>query len=61
MQTAHTEHQQQQPRSIGLIHLSSGNGNPARFVDEIKGIVDCDVDVWVAGESIEKKFKLEPF
>ena len=48
-------------RSLGLIHLSSGNGNPARFVDEIKGIVDCDVDVWVAGESIEKEFKLEPF
>lgn len=48
-------------RSIGLIHLSSGNGNPTRFVDEIKGIVDCDVDVWAAGESIEKEFKLEPF
>lgn len=48
-------------RSIGLIHLSSGNGNPTRFVDEIKGIVDCDVDVWVAEESIEKEFKLEPF
>ena len=48
-------------RSIGLIHLSSGNGNPARFADEIKGIVDCDVDVWIADKGIEKEFKLEPF
>lgn len=48
-------------RSIGLIHLSSGNGNPARFVDEIKGIVDCDVDVWVAEKGAEKEFRLMPF
>lgn len=48
-------------RSIGLIHLSAGNGNPVRFTEEIQEIVDCDVDVWVAEKGEEKEFKLEPF
>ena len=48
-------------RSLGLIHLSSGNGNPERFSDEIRMIVDCDVDVWVAEKGIQKEFNLEPF
>ena len=48
-------------RSIGLIHLSAGNGNPQRFRDEISELVDCDVDVWVAGKGTEKEFRLMPF
>lgn len=48
-------------RSIGLVHLSSSNGNPDRFTDEIRQIVDCDVDVWVAEKGVQKEFKPEPF
>lgn len=48
-------------RSIGLIHLSAGNGNAGRFTDEIRKIVDCDVDVWVAEKGIEKEFQMMPF
>ena len=48
-------------RSIGLIHLSVGNGNPVMFVDEIQQIVDCDVDVWAAEKGMEKEFRLMPF
>lgn len=48
-------------RSIGLIHLSSSNGHSARFMGEIKEIVDCDVDVWVAEKGTEKEFRLMPF
>lgn len=48
-------------RSIGLIHLSAGNGNPVRFTEEIQEIVDCDVDVWVAEKGAEKEFRLMPF
>ena len=48
-------------RSIGLLHLSSGNGNPRRFREEIRQLVDCDVDVWVAKKTIEKELRLEPF
>ena len=48
-------------RSIGLIHLSSWNGNAERFADEIQEIVDCDVDVWVAEKGLEKEFCLMPF
>lgn len=48
-------------RSIGLIHLSAGNGNPVRFTEEIQEIVDCDVDVWVAEKGVEKEFRLMPF
>lgn len=48
-------------RSIGLIHLSAENGNPVRFADEIRQLVDCDVDVWVAEKGVQKEFKLEPF
>ena len=48
-------------RSIGLVHLSAGNGNPVRFMEEIQEIVDCDVDVWVAEKGAEKEFRLMPF
>ena len=48
-------------RSIGLIHLSTGNGNPQRFRREISELVDCDVDVWVAEKGAEKEFRLMPF
>lgn len=48
-------------RSIGLLHLSSGNGNPRRFRGEIRQLVDCDVDVWVAEKEVEKELRLEPF
>ena len=39
-------------RSVGLLHLSSQNGNPERFGEEIADLVDCDVDVWVAEKGI---------
>lgn len=48
-------------RSIGLIHLSAENGNPQRFRDEIRSVVDSDVNVWIAEKGAEKEFKLEPF
>lgn len=48
-------------RSIGLIHISAGNGNPQRFRSEISELVDCDVDVWVAEKGAEKEFRLMPF
>lgn len=48
-------------RSIGLIHISAGNGNPQRFRSEISELVVCDVDVWVAEKGIEKEFRLMPF
>lgn len=48
-------------RSVGLLHLSSGNGHPERFRDEIERIVDCDVDVWVADKNMKKELRLEPF
>lgn len=48
-------------RSIGLIHLSAGNGNPQRFRSEISELVDCDVDVWVAEKGTEREFRLMPF
>lgn len=48
-------------RSIGLLHLSSGNGNPERFREEIADLIDCDVDVWVAEKEVEKELRLEPF
>lgn len=48
-------------RSICLIHLSAYNGNPVRFTEEIREIVDCDVDVWVAEKGTEKEFRLMPF
>ncbi len=48
-------------RSVGLIHLSTGNGNPQRFRSEISELVDCDVGVWVAEKGAEKEFRLTPF
>lgn len=48
-------------RSIGLIHLSAENGNPQRFRDEIRSVVDSDVDVWIAEKGAEKEFRLMPF
>lgn len=48
-------------RSVGLLHLSLSNGNPVRFSEEIENIVDCDVDVWIANNGIEKELSFEPF
>lgn len=48
-------------RSIGLVHLSAYNGDPARFLEEIRSQVDCNVDVWVAEKGIEKEFQMMPF
>ena len=48
-------------RSIGLIHLSAKNGNPQRFRDEIRSVVDSDVNVWIAEKGTEKEFRLMPF
>lgn len=48
-------------RSIGLIHLSAENGNADVFRDEIRSVVDSDVDVWIAGKGTEKEFRLMPF
>lgn len=46
---------------VGLLHLSSQNGNPKRFREEIAELVDFDVDVWVAEKGIERELRLEPF
>lgn len=48
-------------RSIGLIHLSAENGNSQRFRDEIRSVVDSDVNVWIAEKGTEKEFRLMPF
>lgn len=48
-------------RSIGLVHLSARNGNPQRFKDEIRSVVDSDVNVWIAEKRAEKEFRLTPF
>lgn len=48
-------------RSVGLLHLSSSNGDPERFKREVREIVDCDVDVWVAEEGFETELSLDPF
>lgn len=48
-------------RSIGLIHLSAENGNPQRFRDEIRSVVDSDVNVWIAEKGTEKEFRLMQF
>lgn len=48
-------------RSVGLIHLSGQNSDSERFRQEIKEIVDCDVNVWVAEKGFETELSLEPF
>lgn len=48
-------------RSVGLIHLSSQNGDPERFRRGIKEIVDFDVDVWVAEKGFQTELNLNPF
>ena len=48
-------------RSIGLIHLSAENGNRQRFRDEIRSVVDSDVNVWIAEKGTEKEFRLMQF
>ena len=59
--TGHMELHSKSLRSIGLIHLSAGNGNPQRFKDEIRSVVDSDVNVWIAEKRAEKEFRLTPF
>ena len=48
-------------RSVGLIHLSGQNSDSERFRQEIKEIVDCDVNVWAAAKGFETELSLEPF
>ena len=48
-------------RNVGLLHLSSQNGNSKRFREEVAELVDCDVDVWVAEKAKERELRLEPF
>lgn len=48
-------------RSVGLLHLSAQNGEPGRFRREIKEIVDCDVNVYVAEKGFETELSLNPF
>ena len=48
-------------RSVGLIHLSGQNSDSERFRQEIKEIVDCDVNVWTAEKGFETELSLEPF
>lgn len=51
----------QELRSVGLLHLSAQNGEPGRFRREIKEIVDCDVNVYVAEKGFETELSLNPF
>lgn len=48
-------------RSIGLLHLSGGNADAARFREEIEQLVDCDVKVYVAEKGFQTDIGLEPF
>ena len=48
-------------RSVGLLHLSVGNGNPTRFRKEVIELLDVDVEVYVAEKYLEKELWLEPF
>lgn len=48
-------------RTVGLLHLSPCNGNPVRFRNEIKELVDCDVNVFVAEKGHETELGLLPF
>lgn len=48
-------------RSVGLMHLSAGNGNPTRFRKEVIELLDVDVEVYVAEKYLEKELWLEPF
>lgn len=47
--------------SIGLLHLSGGNSHPERFREEVKNLVDCDVNVWVAEKGFQTELGLYPF
>lgn len=48
-------------RSIGLLHLSSGNSDAGRFRREIEELVDPDVNVWIAEKGVQTELSLEPF
>ena len=48
-------------RSVGLLHLSSGNSDAGRFRREIKELVDPDVNVWVAEKGVQMELSLDPF
>lgn len=47
--------------SIGLLHLSGGNSHQERFREEVKNLVDCDVNVWVAEKGFQTELGLYPF
>lgn len=48
-------------RTVGLLHLSTCNGNPARFKNEIREIVDSDVNVFIAEKGYETEIGMLPF
>lgn len=48
-------------RSIGLLHLSSGNADAGRFTEEIKELVDSDVKVYTAEKGFHTELMTEPF
>lgn len=48
-------------RTVGLLHLSGQNSNSTRFRNEIKEMVDCDVNVFVAEKGYETELGLLPF
>lgn len=48
-------------RSVGLLHLSGGNSDSVRFVNEIKELIDPDVNVWVAEKGLQVELSLIPF
>lgn len=47
--------------SVGLLHLSTVNGDAGRFVEEIKKLVDYDVNVYVAEKGFQTEVSLDPF
>lgn len=47
--------------SIGLLHLSAENGDPRRFEEEIKQLVDCDVNVYIAERGFQTELGINPF
>lgn len=48
-------------RNVFLLHLSGSNSDSGRFREEIKQLVDCDVDVWISEKGFETEIGLKPF
>lgn len=50
-----------QVRNIVLLHLSEGNSDAARMIQEIKEVVKRDIDVTVAEPGLEVELELYPY